>query len=283
MTAAKQKRAPSGEGAQEMEETMPAVDANLLHRIAPKFSGSRADRQAEIIDGIGPVIQAVLADYEITTPLRIAHFLAQICHESAGLRTTEEFADGSAYEERADLGNVEPGDGQRFKGRGLLQLTGRSNYKIYGDALGIDLIQKPEQASDPVTSLKIACLYWKRHDINPLCDGDNLQAVTRKVNGGLNGLDSRADFLAKAKVALSQQQAAAIDAATDDPRSVLHRGEDGEPVASLQSRLRAHGFDISVDGNFGAATELAVKQFQLQQGLVSDGIVGPKTWDRLSA
>jgi putative chitinase len=84
-------------------------------------------------------------------------------------------------------------------------------------------------------------------------------------------------------VALSQQQAAAIDAATDDPRPVLHRGEDGEPVASLQSRLRAHGFDISVDGNFGAATELAVKQFQLQQGLVSDGIVGPKTWDRLSA
>jgi putative chitinase len=266
-----------------MEEAMPTVDANLLHRIAPTFSGSRADRQAEIIDGIGPVIQAVLADYEITTRLRIAHFLAQICHESAGLRTTQEFADGSAYVGRADLGNVEPGDGSLFKGRGLLQLTGRSNYKIYGDALGIDLIENPQQAADPPTSLKIACLYWKKNGINPLCDADNLQAVTRKVNGGLNGLDSRADFLAKAKAALSQQQAAAIDAATDDPRPVLHRGEDGDAVASLQSQLRAHGFDISVDGNFGAATELAVKQYQLQQGLVSDGIVGPKTWDRLSA
>lgn len=262
---------------------MLSVDANLLHRIAPKFSGSRADRQAEIIDGIGSAMSAVLADYEITNRLRIAHFLAQICHESAGLRTTEEFADGSAYEGRADLGNVESGDGRRFKGRGLLQLTGRSNYKIYGDALGIDLIENPEQAADPLTSLKIACLYWKRHGINPLCDADNLQAVTRKVNGGLNGLDGRADFLAKAKAALLQQQAAAIVAATDDPRPVLHRGEDGDAVAGLQSRLRAHGFDISVDGNFGAATELAVKQFQLQQELVSDGIVGPKTWDRLPA
>jgi putative chitinase len=266
-----------------MEETMFTVDANLLRRIAPKFSGSKADRQAEIIDGISSVMLAVLTDYEITNPLRIAHFLAQICHESAGLRTTEEFADGSAYEGRADLGNVEPGDGRRFKGRGLLQLTGRSNYKIYGDALGINLIENPEQAADPLTSLKIACLYWKKRDINPLCDADNLQAVTRKVNGGLNGLDSRADFLAKAKAALSQQHAAAIDVATDDPRPVLHRGEDGDAVASLQSRLRAHGFDISADGNFGAATELAVKQFQRQQGLVSDGIVGPKTWHRLSA
>jgi len=99
----------------------------------------------------------------------------------------------------------------------------------------------------------------------------------------LNGLDSRAEFLAKAKTVLSQQQAAGIAAATDDPRPVLHRGEDGDAVASLQSRLRAHGFDITIDGNFGAATELAVKQFQLQQGLVSDGIVGPTTWDRLSA
>jgi putative chitinase len=259
------------------------VDANLLRGVVPKFTGSRADRQTEIIDSIGAVMSAVFGDYEITNRLRIAHFLAQICHESAGLRTTEEFADGSAYEGRADLGNVEPGDGRRFKGRGLLQLTGRSNYKIYGDDLGIDLIQNPEQASDPVTSLKIACLYWKKHDINPLCDEDNLQAVTRKVNGGLNGLDSRADFLAKAKVALSQQQAAAIGAATDDPRPVLHRGEDGDAVVSLQSRLRAHGFDISVDGNFGAATELAVKQFQMQQGLDSDGLVGPTTWDRLFA
>src|SRR6516165_700735 len=266
-----------------MEETMFTVDTHLLHHITPKFSGSAAERQAEIINGISLEMLAVLADFEITNALRIAHFLAQICHESAGLRTTEEFADGGAYEGRADLGNVEPGDGRRFKGRGLLQLTGRSNYKIYGDALGIDLIENPEQASDPVTSLKIACLYWKRHDINPLCDADDLRAVTRKVNGGLNGLDSRADFLAKAKTVLSQQQAAGIAAATDDPWPVLHRGEDSDAVASLQSRLRAHGFDISVDGNFGAATELAVKQFQRQQGLVSDGIVGPTTWDRLSA
>jgi putative chitinase len=266
------------------EEIMATVDTDLLRRIAPRFSGSRADRQSEIINGIGPVIQTVLSNYEITTRLRIAHFLAQICHESAGLRTTEEFADGSAYEGRADLGNVEPGDGARFKGRGLLQLTGRANYKAYGDDLGIDLIGNPKQAADPPTSLKIASLYWKKHGINPLCDADNLRAVTQKVNGGLNGLDSRADFLAKAKAALAQQQAAVMDATViNDPRPVLYRGEEGDAVASLQSQLRSHGFDISIDGDFGAATELAVKQFQRQRGLVPDGIVGPQTWDRLSS
>jgi putative chitinase len=132
--------------------------------------------------------------------------------------------------------------------------------------------------------LKIACLYWRKHDINPLSDDDNLRAVTQRVNGGLNGLDSRADFLSKAKAALAQQRAEAIDAAApDDARPVLHRGENGDAVASLQNRLRTLGFDLAIDGNFGAATELAVKQFQRQQGLEADGIVGPQTWDLLSS
>lgn len=261
---------------------MVTVDATLLRTVAPRFSGSVGARQAAIIDGVGPVIQARLNEFQITTRLRVAHFLAQICEESAGLRTTEEFADGRQYEGRLDLGNTSPGDGPRFKGRGLLQLTGRANYKTYGDLLGLDLVDQPQTAADPPTSLLIACLYWKQHDINPLCDADNLPAVTRKVNGGLNGLEVRAQFLAKAKAALAQQEAATIGVASADRRPVLHRGETGPEVADLQSQLRALGFDIAVDGSFGPATELAVKQFQLRQGIASDGIVGPETWDLLS-
>ena len=73
----------------------------------------------------------------------IAHFLGQTCHESAGFRTTEEFASGENYEGRADLGNNRPGDGVRYKGRGLLQLTGRANYKVFGDLLGVQLEGNP--------------------------------------------------------------------------------------------------------------------------------------------
>jgi len=96
-------------------------------------------RQAEIIKEAGQVLQATLEAYEINTRLRIAHFLGQTCHESAGFRTTEEFASGAAYEGRKDLGNVKKGDGRLYKGRGLLQLTGLANYAEYGKALGVDL------------------------------------------------------------------------------------------------------------------------------------------------
>jgi putative chitinase len=99
------------------------VDGTVMREIAPRFSGKMAERQAEIIKEAGQVLQATLEAYAINTRLRIAHFLGQTCHESAGFRTTEEFASGAAYEGRKDLGNVKKGDGRLYKGRGLLQLA----------------------------------------------------------------------------------------------------------------------------------------------------------------
>src|SRR5699024_1278233 len=130
----------------------------------------------------------VLDSYPINTPLRIAHLDAPLAPESAGFRNTEEFARGAAYEGRRDLGNIEPGDGMRFKGRGLIQLTGRANYVRVGAMLGRDLVGNPEAAAEPVLSLEIACAYWNDRALNSHADRDDLIAVTRAINVGTNGL-----------------------------------------------------------------------------------------------
>ncbi len=186
---------------------MIALDKDFLLDVAPGFDGDEGEAQrritAELSDGVSPI----LAEYGIDTPLRIAHFMAQITHECAHFRTTEEYASGEAYEGREDLGNSEPGDGVRYKGRGLLQLTGRSNYRRYGALMGLPLEDHPDLAAEPLTSLKIACEYWKDHGLNTLCDADDLIGITKAVNGGLRGLDDRQACLDRAKIALEKRTA----------------------------------------------------------------------------
>lgn len=258
------------------------VNADTLRAIAPRFSGARAERQAEIIERAGERLRAVLAEYEIDTPLRIAHFLAQIAHESAGFRTTEEFASGAAYEGRSDLGNTEPGDGKRYKGRGLIQLTGRANYRALGETLGKDLEAEPELAAEPGLSLVIAAEYWKSRNINAKADRDDLLAVTRAVNGGTNGLDDRRRYLGKAKTELARLGGLVLEAGTAPAaKAVLRRGDRGPAVAYLQESLRKAGFPIAIDGDFGPSTELAVRLLQSREGLLADAIVGPATWAKL--
>ncbi len=139
----------------------------------------------------------------INTPLRQAHFLAQIAHESGELRYSEEIASGEAYEGRRDLGNNQPGDGKRFKGRGLIQLTGRANYQSYSDARKPKSYMTDETAkllaTDPMAAVDVSCWYWSRHSLSSLADKDNVEAVTKKINGGYNGLDDRKAKLLRAK------------------------------------------------------------------------------------
>lgn len=139
---------------------------------------------------------------QITTLNREAHFLAQMCHESDAFSTRHEYASGEAYEGRADRGNTEPGDGARFKGRGLIQLTGRSNYRQFGKLLKLDLEDDPELATVPANAVLIACEFWRQHHLNHLCDIDDLKRITRRVNGGLNGLTQRWHYLVRARIAL---------------------------------------------------------------------------------
>lgn len=281
---------------------MVPVDSQTMREVAPTFSGAPAASQAKIIAEAGALLAATLESYDITSRLRIAHFLGQTCEELAGYRTTEEFASGKEYEGRQDLGNTQRGDGPRYKGRGLLQLTGRANYADYGKALAVDLVNNPTLAAQPALSLKIACEYWKRHDINADCDRDDAQAVTRKVNGGLNGLSDRIAFTQKAKTAVARLQAvqlsgaasggatapaaagpAAAGAAPGQTRPVLARGSQGDAVVQLQNLLRDENFAVAVDGDFGPGTEVAATRFQSENGLTADGIVGPQTWAALDA
>lgn len=254
------------------------VDGDFILRVAPKFSGDKAAAQKRIVSAISGAFAGVLDSYEINTRLRIAHFMGQVTHECAGFRTTEEFAPGTAYEGRKDLGNTQKGDGPRYKGRGLLQLTGRANYRDMGARLGLPLEDEPLLAGDPVVSLRIACEYWKARKINPDCDRDDLITVTKKVNGGLNGLDDRRVYLQKAKALLAEMQGVIIGEAQQSTHPLLKRGSDSDAVGEMQSKLRDKGFAIAIDNQFGAATELAVRQVQEANGLEADGIVGEETW-----
>lgn len=186
-----------GAPAPEVLEPPPAlaVTEERLRRLVP--TGKPA-----IIAGIAAGFDRQGADYGVTTRLRICHFLAQAAHETDRFRTLREYG-GTAYfaryEGRRDLGNTQAGDGARFHGRGVFQLTGRWNYRHYGALLGLDLEANPELARDPVISLAIAFAYWRERGINEAADADDVVRVTRLINGGRNGLAERTRLLAVAK------------------------------------------------------------------------------------
>ncbi|MCL4189900.1 MAG: peptidoglycan-binding protein [Rhodobacteraceae bacterium] len=259
------------------------VDGDFIRAVAPRFTGARAAAQERIIGAISGAFAPMLAAYAIDNVLRIAHFMGQVTHECAGFRTTEEFASGAAYEGREDLGNIRPRDGRRYKGRGLIQLTGRANYRRIGGILGLPLEDQPELAADPLTSLRIACEYWKDRQISGPADADDLVTVTRRVNGGLNGLEDRRTYLRRARTALAAIAGTLVAAGQGGAVTVLRRGSTGDAVGEAQALLRAKGFPITVDNDFGPATELAVMEFQRRAGLAADGIIGRDTWTALRA
>ncbi len=230
-----------------MMHIVPTVTRDVLYAVA---GGRYGDRQAAIIDAIARTAGPVFARCGITTPLRVAHLLGQMSHESDRFRTTVEYASGDAYDTRVDLGNTPEvdGDGRRYRGRGLIMLTGRTNYRRAGEALGIDLVGRPEQAAEPVLSLRIACWYWQTRDLSPLADADDIRTITQRINGGFNGLADREAAVGRAKVALVQQ------------------------------RLRALGYDPGpVDGRQGLRTAAGIERFQAAAGLTVDGMASPRT------
>lgn len=144
-------------------------------------------------------LNSVMEKYKINTPLRVSHFLSQIAVESGELYYNEELASGAAYEGRKSLGNTQKGDGVRFKGRGLIQLTGRANYTAFSKATGCDCINHPELVAKNPWCVEVAGWYWNSRNINAAADADAFVTVTKLINGGTNGKEARFAYLTKAK------------------------------------------------------------------------------------
>lgn len=162
------------------------VTAQQLQQIVPGLSAQKA---AEV----APHLNRAMKEGSIDTPQKKAAFIAQVAHESGGFKYNEEIASGRQYEGRRDLGNTQPGDGERFKGRGYIQLTGRANYTAAGKALGLDLVNNPQLAARPENAARIAAWYWSSRGLNKHADGSQagFDQITRKINGGFNGKADR--------------------------------------------------------------------------------------------
>lgn len=277
------------------------ITKEMLRKLAPTA-------KEEIISHLATHLDAQLAAYDIGSYLRVCHFLAQAAHESAGFRTLEEFASGAAYEGRKDLGNNIPGDGKRYKGRGIFQLTGRANYRVMGAKLGVDLEGKPELASDPMISIKTACEYWNSRKLSIYADLDDVRTVTRLINGGYNGFDDRKHYLQRVKTIIPRDIKLSTVKAPEPPKVddpfagvvidmsnwpplpkdplnppivVADLGDVSDYVEDLQMMLFRKGYKIMTDGNFGPRTEAAVKDFQKKAGLAVTGAIDTDTLNRL--
>ncbi len=155
---------------------------------------------------IGP-LNETMEKYEISTALRQAHFLAQVGHESGELRYVRELASGQAYDIgklAESLGNTpeDDDDGERYKGRGLIQITGTANYKALSKDLGCDFLANPERLEEPVYAAMSAGWFWNKRKLNRLADLDDLKRITKRINGGLNGLEDRKRLYELAKTAI---------------------------------------------------------------------------------
>ena len=178
-------------------------------------------------------LNETFAKYDISTPLRQAAFIGQCAHESANFTRLEEGLNYSAsrlmavwpsrfstleaaapyannpekladkvYGGRADLGNKEDGDGFKFHGRGCIQLTGRDSYERCGEAIGVDLIGQPNLLVEPLYACLSAGWFWNKKGLNALADAQEYGQMTRRINGGLVGLDDRIVKITKAKQVL---------------------------------------------------------------------------------
>jgi putative chitinase len=262
------------------------ITKQLLKQIAP-------NSKEEIIGPLVGYLNLHMPKYEVNTYLRVCHFLAQAAHEAASFRTLREFASGAAYEGRKDLGNIRPGDGVRYKGRGIFQLTGRANYRTIGAKISMDLENNPELAESPEVSVLTALEYWKSRNLNKWADEDNVERITRLINGGLNGFDDRKKYLARCKQVIPRNFnfAPAKPVANTTPPSpvnplipaivVAKVGDNSPYVKDLQDMLIRKGAKITADGAFGPRTEQAVKDFQKVNNLKVTGQIDTDTLNKL--
>jgi putative chitinase len=252
----------------------------------------------------------LLQKFGVTTSIRIAHALAQWAHESGGFtliwesgaysaerimqifgvgkhsaKVTASEAKALAYNgpalfdrvygignprKAAELGNKVKGDGWRFRGCGIVQITGRGAHERYAAKIGCSL----DDLQQPINSIHAALLEWQEKGCNKAADKDDIQRVTKLVNGGQNGIADRRVYLAKAKKLLA-------NVTLDAPHGPVSIGDEGRSVKELQELLVRAGYVIPVDGIHGKRTEGAIAAFQVNNGLPGTGVADQATWELL--
>jgi putative chitinase len=188
---------------------------SMLKQVMPGIAAANCS-------GYLPFLKQAMSEFEINTPARAAAFLSQLAHESGQFKFMMEIwgptPAQNRYEPPSDLarqlGNQVAGDGKRFKGRGPIQLTGRANYKTYGDLLGVDLIGNPDKAAEKDVAFRTAGLYWKKNRLSELADKQWFMTITKRINGGFNGLEDRVKYYERALTVLGVPR---MRARNDDP------------------------------------------------------------------
>ena len=256
-------------------------------------------------------LEEIMPKYEIDTPNRIAGFIAQCAHESNNFKSLEENLnysekalngvfgryfgagkrDAAEYARKPEkianyvyqdefrskkgaMGNVEEGDGWRFRGRGLKQLTGRNNYTAFGKSVGMTAEEAAEYVATEKGAVESACWFWDTNKLSAIADKGDIVALTKKINGGTIGLEDRTARWEKALAILGGEvKVAAASTSSAEFGRTLSQGDRGDDVAKMQELL-----GISpADGIFGRGTKATLKTFQANQGLTADGIAGPAT------
>jgi putative chitinase len=251
----------------------------------------------------------IMPKYDIDTPERIAGFIAQCAHESADFKRLEENLNYSAkallsvfgryfgtggkkrdaqeyarnpemianyvYQDefrtkKGAMGNVNEGDGWLFRGRGLKQLTGRNNYTAFGKTVGMTAEEAVEYVATPKGAVESACWFWDNSKLNAIADKKDIVAMTKKINGGTIGLEDRTARYERALAILAGE--VDLSAPAVDMSEILSVGSRGATVQAVQEFL-----GTGADGVFGPGTKRAVKEWQRQNGLTPDGVVGPAT------
>lgn len=219
------------------------------------FSGDKVRTRIAQNEG-ERIMRAALDAAGITDPTERAAFLAQMSHESMGFTRMSEIGGGSRYEGRRDLGNVQPGDGERYKGRGFIQLTGRSNYRMFGQAIGVDLENNPQMAADPNIAARVAIAYWNQRVKPRVSDFRNTEAITKAINGGFNGLQDR-----KRRFARFMQE---MNSGTQLAKADLSGGESAGPMTSFLPQQNKNVTPPTNSGDFKSATGNTAADLQSQ-------------------
>jgi putative chitinase len=254
----------------------------------------------------------ILPLWDINTITRVAGWVAQCGHESADFRRLEENLnysesalnrvfgryfgpgkrDAAEYardpekianyvymdeyrSRRGALGNTQPGDGWRFRGRGLKQLTGRNNYTRFAKDMDMTAEEAAEYLETKKGAIDSACWFWDNANCNSYADRQDIVGMSKRINGGTIGLDDRTERWYKA-IKVFGGEISAVTVAESNGRETVRRGSRGDTVVAVQRAL-----GITADGIFGPGTEAHVKEWQAAKGLVADGIVGPKTLSAL--